>query len=317
MTRRNGIIATAVTATAVIAAALIVTLAGGGGTDPHVDTRMDASDSLVPPYDFRKGYVRAGTICYSQDATDTTSKCFAANTLPYTTDATDVGWPVEPTQINRFPYNVSMSCDGTPFVCSTATMDSTSADPAGGTTASLITLGGGSLDATAFGFGNSVNLDFRIWATCDGTGTLDATHVGDVGHWTVDATAMGNGWRLLYPARAEVTEVQAFKSDSSGNLRLRLSGKGCTIWMPTATEATSVHHSTIPTTDATGSTVASPVWSVDNSTGAFWAASGVTKTETLTTHAGTCWNYSAPTIKLTGSSICTATWYALSLIWSY
>ncbi len=317
ITRRNGIIATAITATAIVVAGVLSSMMGGGGTDPHVDTRMDASDNLVPPYDFRKSYARTGEICYSQDATDTTSKCFASGVLPYTTDTTDTGWPIEFPQTNRFPYNSSASCSGTPFICATATMDSTSADPAGGTTASSVTFGGGTIDATAFGYTISTALDLRFWAKCAGGGTLDATHVGGTGHWTIDATAMGTGWRLLYPARAEVTESTAFESDGSGNLRFRLSAVDCTFWGFTATEASSFHHSTIPTTDATGATVAGAVWTVDNSTGAFWATSGVTKTETITEYFGGCWNYTAPTITLSGLSGCVGTWYGLTLTWSY
>ena len=129
---------------------------------------------------------------------------------------------------------------------------------------------------------------------------------------------MGSGWRLLYPARAEVTEVQAFQSrdaTANGRLRLRLSGVDCTFWGFTATEAASSHHSTIPTTDATGTTVAAASWTVDNSSWAYWAAAGVTKTETSQVYSGTCWSYSAPTITLSGASTCKATRYALGLVW--
>ena len=315
--KRTGIIATSITATAVIATAIIASLSGGGGTAPHVDTHLDASDNVAPPYDWRSGYTRTGTICYSQDATATTSKCFAANVLPYTTDATDVGWPVELTQVNKMPYNVSASCDGTPFVCTTATMDSTTVAPDGTATASTVTFGGGTIDATGTGYTALTALDFRIWAKCAGGGTLDASHVGGTGHWTVDATAMGTGWRLLYPARAEVTEAAAMTSDASGNLSIRLAGVDCSFWHMTATEKVSWQHSTIPTTGAAAATVGTAVWSINNDLGAYWASSGVTKTETLSEYSGTCWNYSGTTIKLTGSAGCEATWYALGLAWSY
>ncbi len=310
-----GAVATGILATSILA----YMLATGGVTGgSRIDTSLDASTRLSPPTDWRRGYVRAGAICYSQDATDTTSKCFASNVLAYTTDTTDTGWAIEFPQTNRFPYNSSSSCDGTPFVCVTATMDSTSADPTGGTTASSVTFGGGTIDATAFGHTNSTALDLRFWAKCTGGGTLDATHVGGTGSWSIDATAMGTGWRLMYPARAEVTENTAFESDGSGNLRLQLSGVDCTFWGFTVTEAPSPHHSTIPTTDATGATVAAAVWAVDNSTGAYWASSGVTKTATLTKYFGTCWDYTAATIYLSkAGGGCVATWYALTLKWSY
>lgn len=315
MTRRNGIIATAVTATAAIAAAIIVTLAGGGGSASHVDTRMDASDNLVPPYDFRKSYARTGTINYTRDATR--SREFVADVLPYTTDTTDTGWPVEITQNNRFPTNVSGACSSAPWDCSTATMTSDATDPTGGTTASAITMGGGSLDATAFGYTNSTALDLRLWAKCS-TSTLTIAHEGSTGSWTVNCTTVGGDWALLIPAHAAVTEGVAFESDGSGFLRMRLSGTDAEIWHITATEKTSYHHSTIPTSDATGSTVGTASWPVDNSTGAFWAVSGVTKTETNVEYGGTdCWNYSAPTISLTGSAGCEGTWYGLTLVWSY
>lgn len=315
MNRRNKVVAGVVSA--IVTAAVVVGIVSGGGAAGHIDTSLDASTSTTPPRDWSRGYARTGAICYSQDATGTTSACFASNVLPHTTDATDTGWPIEPGAVNRFPINQGGACGGAPWVCSTATMDSTAAAPDGGSDAIDVTFGGGTIDATATGYSNSTALDLRLWAKCAGGGTLDASHVGGTGHWTVDAAAMGTGWRLLYPARAEVTESVAFQSDGSGNLRLRLSGVDCAFWGITATEQASTwHHSTIPTTDATGSTVSDPVWSVDNSSGAYWAASGVTKTETLSEYNGTCWNYSGTTIKLSGSSTCTATWYALGLAWS-
>lgn len=311
--KRTGVIATGVTATAVIAVAIIAF--GGGGTAPHVDTSLDASDNAAPTYDWRKGYTRTGEICYTQDAT--TTKCFAADVLPYTTDATDTGWPVELTQVNRVPTNVSGACSGAPWVCSTATMDSTTTDPAGGTTASTITMGGGSLDATAFGYSNAASLDLRLWAKCS-TGTLAIAHQGDVGAWSVNCTTVAGAWSLLSAEHAAVTETTPFKSDSSGGLVLRLSGADTAIWHATATEKVSWQNSTIPTTDATGTTVGTAAWTVDNSSGAYWAASGVTKTETLSEYSGSpCWVYSGTTITLTGAAGCEATWYALGLKWSY
>lgn len=313
-TRRQllaGATATGILATGILA----VVLTGGGGSGSiHIDTSIDASSSTTPPTDWRSGYTRTGTIAYTQSAT--TSKLFAANVLPYTVDATDTGWPVELTQTNRIPTNVSGACSGAPWVCSTATMDSTTVDPAGGATASTITMGGGSLDATAFGYTNSTALDLRMWAKCS-SGTLDASNIGGTGHWTVNCTTVGGSWALLHSGHAAVTEAQAWQSKADGKVRLRLSGTDVAIWHTTATEKASWHNSTIPTTDATGSTVGTAAWTVDNSTGAYWAASGVTKVETLSEYSGTCWSYSAPTIKLTGSAGCEATWYALSLTWSY
>lgn len=313
---RRGVIASAAIGTAVIGTAVIAVLVGGGNT-PRFDTSLDASDNAAPPYDWRKGYVRTGTIYYTQDAT--TSKAFAANVLPYTTDATDTGWPVELTQNNRFPKNVSGACGGAPWVCSTATMDSTTADPAGGTTASTITMGGGSLDATGFGYTASTAIDLRLWIKCP-AGILDASHVataGGIGHWTVDGTALGSNWALIDSGHAAVTQTEAWTSDASGFVTIRLSGNDCAIWHITATEKVSWQNSTIPTTDATGTVVGTATWSIDNSSGAYWAASGVTKVETLSQYSGTCWNYSGTTIKLTGATGCEATWYALSLTWSY
>ncbi len=317
--RRNGIIATAVIVSAAVVAGTFAAITGGGGTGSgvRVDTKMDASDNLVPPYDFRKGYTRTGAIAYTQSAT--TTKLFAANVLPYTTDATDVGWPLELTQNNRFPTNVSGACSGAPWVCSTATMDSTTVDPAGGTTASTITMGGGSLDATAFGYTADTAVDLRMWVKCS-SGTLDASHVnaaGGIGSWQVNCTTVGGNWALLHASHAAVTQSEAWKSDAGGFLTMRLSGANASIWHTTATEKVSWHNSTIPTSDATGTTVGTAAWSVDNSTGAFWAASGVTKVETLSEYSGTCWSVSGNTIRLSGASGCEATWYALTLTWGY
>jgi len=303
----------------------LVTIVGGadsGVLSPgHQSTALDASSSTTPPLDWHSGYARTGTICYPQDATGITAACFAANALPYTVDATDTGWPIEPSQINRFPYNSAASCDGTPFVCSTATMDSTTVAPDSTTTAYTFAMGGGSADATAVGYANSTLLDLRMYAKCP-NGTLDASNIGGEGHWTVDGTALGAGWQLLYTGHSQVTEVQAWKSNGSGVVRLRLSGLDCSIWQITATEVLGYVRSTrllgtIPTSDATGSTVGASVWSIVNDHGAYWAASGVAKSETLTTHSGTCWSYSGTTIKLSGSSTCHGIWYALGLTWSY
>ncbi len=310
-----GAVATGILATGVLA----YVLAGGPPGGNHLDTSLDASTRLAPQTDWRIGYSRTGVICYTQDSTGLTSLCFAANVLPYTEDATDVGWPVEITQVNRLPYNVSASCDGTPFDCSTATMDSTSADPAGGATASTITMGGGSLDATAFGYGNSKSLDLRVWVKCS-SGTLDASNIltaGGIGHWSVNCTTVGGVWALLHATHSAVTESEAWKSDGSGGVRMRLSGADATIWHMTATEKASWQNSTIPTSDATGTTVGTAAWINKDSTGSYWQASGVTKTETISQYSGTCWNYSAPVISLTGSAGCEATWYALTLTWSY
>ncbi len=303
------------TATGILATGLLAVLLTGGHGRLHLDTSLDASNSTTLPTDWRSGYTRTGVIYYTQDAT--TSAGFAANVVPYTADATDTGWPVELTQINRMPTNVSGACSGAPWVCSTATMDSTTADPAGGTTASTITMGGGSLDATAFGYGNSKALDLRMWAKCS-TGTLDASNIGGAGHWTVNCTTVGGSWALLHSAHTAVTEVQAWESTGSGGVLMRLSGADVAIWHTTATEKVSWQNSTIPTTDATGTTVGTAAWTVDNASGAYWAATGVTKTETLSEYSGApCWVYSGTTIKLTGAAGCEATWYALGLKWSY
>lgn len=300
-----------------IVAAVITTMGGGSGTAPaaRLNTSIDASTSTTPPNDWSKGYSRTGTICYAQSAT--TSKCFAANVLAYTVDATDTGWPIEPSQVNRIPYNVSSTCDGTPFTCTTATMDATSADPAGGTTASTITMGGGSvsLDAVA-GHTASTAVDLRMWAKCS-SGTLDASNVGGAGHWTVNCTTVGGSWALLHSTHAAVTEVQAWQTTAASALNVTLSGADVSVWQITATEETSYQNSTIPNATGAAATVGATVWTVSNDTGAYWAASGVTKVETGTVYSGTCWSYSAPTITLSGASTCKATRYALSLTWDY
>jgi hypothetical protein len=319
---KRGLIATGTIATGILAVAVVTYMLAGGRYHPHVNTSIDASTSTSLQGDLRRGYARTGTICYPQDATGLTAKCFAANTVAYAHDATDLGWPIEPAQTNRIPINVSGACSGAPWVCSTATMDSTSADPAGGTTASTITMGGGSLDATAVGYTVSTALDLRMYVKCS-SGTLDASNIGGEGHWQINCTTVGGAWRLLESsADSAVTEVQAWKSTGAGKVRLRLSGTNATIWQITATEALGYPRSTrllgtVPTTDATGSTVGATAWTVDNSSGAYWAASGVTKVETGTVHSGTCWSYTAPTITLSGSSTCHAIRYALSLTWSY
>jgi hypothetical protein len=317
MTQR-GLIATGTIATGIIAAGIITYMLAGGSHHPHVNTSIDASTSTTPPNDIKRGYARTGTICYRQSAT--TSKCFAANELAYAVDATDVGWPIEPAQVNRILYNVSSTCDGTPYTCTTATMDATTADPAGGTTASTITMGGGNASLTATGYTVSTAVDLRLWAKCS-SGTLDASNVGGEGHWTVNCTTVAGAWALLTSSHAAVTEVQAWKSTGAGALNLTLSAADVAVWQPTATEVTAYPRSTrllstIPTA-AAAATVGATAWTVDNSSGAYWAATGVTKVETGTIHNGTCWSYTAPTITLSGASTCHGIRYALSLTWTY
>jgi len=111
--------------------------------------------------------------------------------------------------------------------------------------------------------------------------------------------------------------VQALQTTAASALNVTLSGADVTVWQITATEETSWQNSTIPNSTAGSATVGATVWNVDNSTGAYWAASGVTKVETGSVYSGTCWSYSAPTIKLAGASTCKATRYALSLTWDY
>lgn len=310
-----GATATGILATGILAYVLVGGGAGSGGL--HIDTSIDASASLTLPTDWRLGYSRTGTVNYTRDATR--SREFLANVQPYTTDATDTGWPQELTQVNRMPTNVGGACSGAPWTCTTATMDSTSADPAGGTTASSITMGGGNVEADAFGYSNSAALDLRMWVKCS-SGTLDASNVltaGGIGSWSINCATVGGSWALLHADHAAVTEAEAWKSDGSGGVKMRLSGADATIWHATATEKVSWHNSTIPTTDATGTTVGTSVWTVDNSSGVYWATSGVTKVETLSEYSGTCWSYSGTTIKLTGAAGCEGTWYALTLDWTY
>lgn len=319
MSKRRKLIAAGSVATTVIATAVLATLIVGGGKAVHHNTSLDASSKTALPGDWRRGYSRTGAICYPQDATGTTAACFAAGTVPYAHDATDMGWAIEPAQTNRFPTNQGGACGGAPWVCATATMDSTAAAPDGGSDAIDVTFGGGTIDATATGYSNSTALDLRLYAKCAGGGTLDASHVGGTGHWTVDATAMGTGWNLLTPSHSAVTETAGMESDGSGNLRLRLSGVDCAFWGITATEALAYPRSTrligtVPTSDATGSTVGAASWTVDNALGSYWAASGVTKSQTVTAHNGSCWSYSGHTITLSG---CHGIMYALSLTWSY
>lgn len=304
--------ASLIVAVTLVASLLIVKGSGtGSGPVTRLNTSIDASTSTTPPTDWSKGYSRTGSICYAQSATAST--CFAADVLPYTVDATDTGWPIEPAQTNRILYNVSASCDGTPFTCTTATMDSTSTDPAGGTTASTITMGGGNAALTATGYTNSTAVDLRGWVKCS-SGTLDASNVGGAGHWTVDCTTVGGNWALLHSTHAAVTEVQAWQSTGAGALNITLSGADATVWHLTATEEASWQNSTIPTA-AAAATVGAASWTVDNSTGVYWAASGVTKVETGSVYSGTCWSYTAPTITLSGASTCKATRYALTLTW--
>lgn len=321
---KRGIIVGATVGVVTIVGVGLATIVGGGDVHGvgHLDTALDASAQSTPPADWYSDYTRTGTICYPQDATGTGALCFGADTLPYARDATDLGWPIEPAQNNRFPTNTSGACGGAPWVCSTATMDSTTADPAGGTTASTIAMGGGSLDATAFGYSNSTAVDLRMYVKCS-SGTLDASHVaaaGGIGHWQINCTTVGGAWRLIETGDSAVTENEAWTSDASGYLTIRLSGADATIWHVTATEALGYPRSTrllgtIPTTDATGSSVGATAWTVDNSSGAYWAASGVTKVETGTVHNGTCWSYTEPTITLSGASTCHGNMYALTLSW--
>lgn len=322
MARRKRIagIVTGLVATALVATGIIVAVVGPS-TEPRsrYNTSLDASTSTTLPGDWSRGYSRTGTVCYAQSATAST--CFAANTPPTARDATDLGWVVDVGRVNRIPRNISSACGGLPWTCSaTASMDSTTIAPDGNATASQVTLGGGDyVELTATGYTAATALDLRLWAKCPSTGTLTLAHQGGTGSWTVDATALSSAWSLLHETHAAVTESAQMTSDATGEFKLRVSGLGCALWMPTATEVVDTRwHSTIPTSGVTSATVGAATWSVDNSSGAYWAASGVTKVETISTYSGApCWSYSGSTIKLSGASQCTGIWYALSLTWTY
>lgn len=201
-----------------------------------------------------------GARCYPSDYPPTRAVCVPGGLPPYVHDASGLGVPVDgKDQTNRVLYSTGIDC--TTWTCATSTIAAAVA-PDGSNTAGDITHGGGTVDATATGYANSTALTMRFWANCS-SGTFDATHVGGAGHWTVACATVGGAWTLLTSTHAAVTEVQAWQSDGSGNVRLRFSGADAKVWAPTLTEEAGTGYSVIPT-GASAVSTGDISWSIAN-----------------------------------------------------
>jgi len=196
-----------------------------------------------------------GSSCYPISAT--AAQCFDATEIPYTVDATGLGWVVEPDSVNRILYSgLGAAPNCTNWTCVTSTIDATT-DPTGGSYAAAITHGGGTVDAAGTGYANSAAVYPRVWVKCS-SGTLTIAHQGGTGSGTVDCTALGGVWSLVTP-----TNVASWTSTGAGVVTMRFSGADASVWAPTVTEEPGTGLSVIPTGAAAVST-GDPEWAISN-----------------------------------------------------
>jgi hypothetical protein len=248
-----------------------------------------------------------GARCYPIGTT--AAICPPGGLIPYTVDATGLGWVVEESRTNRILYSGSNQLDCTNWTCSTATI-AASVSPEGSLGAANITMSGGYVEQTATGYTASTALYGGIWAKCS-SGTLSIRHLGNNGDWDVACSTVGGSWALIRPGHAALTINTAFQSDSSGNLTLRISGADAEIWVPTWTEEPGSGLSVIPTKASSVST-GDPVWAIDNTAGDYHHT-GDTVTQSLSTIDGACWAVSGTDLLLSGSSTCSGVWYDLEV----
>lgn len=274
----------------------------GGGTGDNAPSAADQT------------YTRSGDeICYPTAAT--AAACFAANELPYTVDATGTAWVVEPPATSMVVYtDNTMNCTNWSCVSATATTGQT--DPAGGSSASLLSIGlAGRVDHVA-NFTDGATLYPRFWVKCStGTLRLRNSSLGN-GNWDVDCSAVAGSWTLIKSGHAALTEYVAWSGRVGASDSVRFYGLTAVdahVWLPTITEVEGTGDAVIRA-GATNGTIGTNLWSIDNSGGNYYQV-GDTVTETITEMAGDCFQISGNDLLLTGAvgSECAGKWYALQI----
>ena len=259
----------------------------------------------APPVTDQSWTRTGGQSCYPISAS--TAQCFDATEVPYTVDATGLGWVLPGAGlVNRVLYSTAITCAN--WTCrGTGNATSSQPDPAGGSAASSLTVGGVLNDVykLASGYSASATVYPRVWLKCS-TGTLRVLNPAGIGEWRVDCAAASAGsWVLVNAAPATgVTLTAAFGSTAGGQSGfhfIALSGTvSVDVWAPTATEGRGVGTEVVPTAAAAVDT-GTAVWIVDNSSGRYWQT-GWTLLESITTVSGTTWAVDGTNLRITGAA---------------
>jgi hypothetical protein len=222
-----------------------------------------------------------GSSCYPISAT--AAQCFTSAEVPYTVDATGLGWVVEPDATNRVAYSTAIDC--TNWTCAGgATVDATRvAAPDGTLTASAWSApSGGTAYCVAGGYANDAPLDLRAWVKCSaGTLRMSNPYGAGLGDWRVNCAAISAGsWVLINRNTPGLTKTAAWAATAAGAACTGFNALGTAVsahvWAPTLTEEPGTGLAVIPTAASAVST-GDQSWAISNglrNTGAQLVADG-------------------------------------------
>lgn len=258
----------------------------------------------------------AGAGCYPTGSTS--AVCVPGGLVPYTVDATGMGWPVQQALTNELLYSTAVDCTNWTCIGSASATPGAIA-PDGSSTASLlaVAVGANHVEQDILGAftADASPLYLGMWFRCL-TGTIHphGSDDGTRGDWDIDCSCVGGQWTYLDADHPCITVNVPFNADSSGNSGLHFDGGGLvsgTLWAPTLTEQRPWSDVVIPTA-ASAVSLGSPIWAIANSTGAYYRA-GDTVLQSLSEYSGTCFAVPGSDILLSGSPTCSGTWYGLQV----
>ena len=219
----------------------------------------------------------AGAGCWPTGAS--TAVCSPGGMMPYTRDATGIGWPVQQAITSPVLYSTAIDC--TNWTCGgTATATPQQVAPDGSPTASTLTVAAGANDIdqtiTAGYTPDATPLYFGMWIKCaSGVVDIRGNCGGTCGQISVDCSCVGGAWRYIWSAGAGdadscVTITNPFNADGAGTSGVHFEGSGspisANVWAPTLTEQRPWTRVVIPT-GASGVTLGDPVWAITNGLG--------------------------------------------------
>jgi hypothetical protein len=280
-----------------------------GGTD---DARPLIADQIWT----RTG----GKSCYQISAT--AAQCFDATEVPYTVDATGLGWVVEPDAINRIKYSTAIDC--TNWSCSgTSTATPLQTAPDGSATATLLTMPNGTIinSSTTANYTDGATLHPRVWVKCS-SGTLSLLNsLPGNGWWSINCTTIAGAWTLINASsQAAVTETNPWVGRTGGvdswQFYVNAGAVTATVWAPTLTEEPGTGLVVIPTAASAVST-GDPSWLINNADHRYYRP-GDTITASLTQISGLCLRSTttdATDVYMTGlpGAECAGIWYSLQV----
>jgi hypothetical protein len=203
----------------------------------------------------------------------TSAVCVPGGLMPYTLDATGLGWPVQEAITNPILYSTAIDC--TNWTCiGSASATPGAVAPDGSATASLlaVAVGANHVEQDLLGAftADASPLYLGMWFKCL-TGTIHphGSDDGARGDWDIDCSCVGGQWTYLDADHSCVTVNVPFNADSSGNSGLHFDGGGLvsgTLWAPTLTEQRPWSDVVIPTA-ASAVTLGDPVWAIANGLG--------------------------------------------------